>query len=150
MELLIHFQTSAVNAMRVLWVLGVRLDTFLLSRLVVHQDPHNNDVIMSAMASQITSLTIVYTTVYTVQRKHQSPAWLAFVQGIHRWLVNSPHKGHVTRKIFPLNDVIMSSCFYHTMHDNHRKMKATWKCKAKVTQMPDDAYIRHRNASLWV
>ena len=63
---------------------------------------------MSAMASQITSLTIVYSTVYSGvdQRKHQSPASLAFVRGIHWWPVNSPHKGPVTRKILPFDDVI--------------------------------------------
>ena len=33
------------------------------------------------------------------QRKHQSSASLAFVWGIHRWPVNSPHKGLITRKI---------------------------------------------------
>ena len=67
------------------------------------------DVIMSPMASQITSLTIVYSTVYSGadQRKHQSSASLAFVRGIHRWPVNSPHKGPVTRKMFPFDDVIM-------------------------------------------
>ena len=65
---------------------------------------HYNDVIMSAMASHITSLTIVYSTVYSGadQRKHQSSASLAFVWGIHRWPVNSPHKGPVTRKRFHL------------------------------------------------
>ena len=64
------------------------------------------DVIMSAMVSQITSLT---STVYsgTAQRNHQSSASSAFVRGIHRWPVNSPHKGPVRRKIFPLDDVIM-------------------------------------------
>ena len=41
------------------------------------------------------------------QRKHQSPASLAFVRGIHRWPVNSPHKWPVTRRIFPFDDVIM-------------------------------------------
>ena len=40
-------------------------------------------------------------------KKHQSSASLAFVQGIHRWPVNSQHKGPVTRKIFPFDDVIM-------------------------------------------
>ena len=56
--------------------------------------------------TQITSLTIVYSTVYSGadQRKHQSPASLAFVRGIHLWPVNSPH---VTRKMFPFDDVIM-------------------------------------------
>ena len=69
-----------------------------------------NDVIMRAMASQITSLTIVYSTVYSGadQRKHQSSASLAFVRGIYRWPVNSPHKGPVTRKIFPFDSVIMN------------------------------------------
>ena len=65
---------------------------------------------MSFMASQITSLTIVYSTVYSGadQRKHQSSASLAFVRGIHRGPVNSPHKWPVTRKMFPFDDVIMN------------------------------------------
>ena len=40
-------------------------------------------------------------------RKYQSSASLAFVRGIHRWPVNSPHKWPVTRKMFPFDDVIM-------------------------------------------
>ena len=66
------------------------------------------DVIMGAMASQITSLTIVYSTVHSGpdQRKPQSSASLAFVRGIHRGPVNSPHKWSVTRKMFPFDDVI--------------------------------------------
>ena len=65
---------------------------------------------MGAMASQITSLTIVYSTVYSHadQRKHQSSASLVFVRGIHRSPVNPPHKGPVTRKMFPFDDVITS------------------------------------------
>ena len=61
---------------------------------------HYSDVIMGAVASQITSPTIVYSTVYSDvdQRKHQSSASLAFVWGIHRWPVNSPHKWPITRK----------------------------------------------------
>ena len=77
---------------------------------------HYNDVIMGAMASQITYLTIVYSTVYSGadQRKHQSSASLAFVLGIHRWLVNSRHKGPVTRKLFPIDNVIMYIKWYLT------------------------------------
>ena len=41
------------------------------------------------------------------QRKHQSSASLAFMRGIHRWLVKSPHKGLVMRKMFSFDDVIM-------------------------------------------
>ena len=65
---------------------------------------------MGAIASQITSLTIVYSTVYSDadQRKHESSASLAFVRGIHRGPVNSPHKWPVKRKMFPFDDVIMS------------------------------------------
>ena len=68
---------------------------------------HYDDVILGAMASQITILTIVYSTVYSDQRKHQSSASLAFVRGIHRGPVNSPHKWPVTRKMSPFDDVIM-------------------------------------------
>ena len=64
---------------------------------------------MTEGASQITSLTIVYSAVYSGrnQRKHQSSASLAFVRGIHRRPVNSPRKGPVMRKMFPFDDVIM-------------------------------------------
>ena len=70
---------------------------------------HYSDVIMSAIASQITSVSIVYSTVCwgADQRKHQSSASLAFVRGIHRWPGNSPHKWPVTRKMFPFDDDIM-------------------------------------------
>ena len=68
-----------------------------------------DDVIISAIASQITSLTIVYLTVHSDadKKKHQSSASLAFVWGIHRRPVNSPHKWPVTRKMFHF---MTSSC----------------------------------------
>ena len=67
---------------------------------------------MSAMASQITSFTIVYSTVYSGadQRKHQGSTSLAFVWG------NSPvtgefpaYQGPATHEMFPFDDVIMNS-----------------------------------------
>ena len=72
---------------------------------------HYYDVIMGAMAYQITSLTIVYSIVHsgTDQRTHQSSASVAFVRGIHRWPVNSPRKWPVTRKMFQFDDVIMDA-----------------------------------------
>ena len=83
---------------------------------------HYTDVIMGTMASQITSLTIVYSTVYSGagQRKHQRSASLTFVRGIHRWPV---HKGPVT---FPFDDVIMS--LLNSKTDWH------WKSHSKALQ----------------
>ena len=70
---------------------------------------HYSDVIMSVMVYQITKVSIVYSSICsgTDQRKHQSSTSLAFVRGIHRSPVNSPHKGPVTWKIFPFDHVIM-------------------------------------------
>ena len=72
-----------------------------------------SDVMMGAMASQITGVSMVYSNVCSGadQRKHQSYTSLAFVRGIHRWPVNSPHKGPVTRKMFPLDDVLIFDHF---------------------------------------
>ena len=70
---------------------------------------HYDDVIMTMLASQITSRTVVYSIVYSGvnQRKYQSFAPLAFVREIHRGPVNFPYKWPVTRKMFPFDDVIM-------------------------------------------
>ena len=84
---------------------------------IFHHKIHYCDAIMGTVASQITSLTIVYTTVYSDadQSKHQSSASLAFVWGIHRRPVNSPHKWPVTRKMFPFDDVIMEAIMKVTL-----------------------------------
>ena len=76
-----------------------------------HLRNHFGNVIMGAIPSQITSLNIFYSTVCsdTNQRKYQSSASLAFVWGIHWGPVNSPHKWPVTPKMFPFDDVIMTS-----------------------------------------
>ena len=64
---------------------------------------------MFAMAFQITGVLMVCSTAFQVQIKENTkaqrhwPLWGA----IHRWPVNSPHKGPVTRKMFPIDDVIM-------------------------------------------
>ena len=75
----------------------------------VSDDISFNDVMMGTIASQITSLRIVYSIIYSDadQRKLQSSASLAFVRGIHRGPVNSPHKWPVKRKMFTFDDVIM-------------------------------------------
>ena len=86
----------------------IPLHRFVLEHMQV-QWSHYSDVMVSKMASQITNLTVVYSIVYSSadQRKHQSSASLAFVRGIHWRPVNSQHKGPVTRKMFPFDDVIM-------------------------------------------
>ena len=73
---------------------------------------HYSDVIKGAMASQITEVSIIYSTVCSGagQRKHQSSASFAFLRGIHRWSVNSPHKGPVT---LPFDDVIMAKVYFY-------------------------------------
>ena len=66
---------------------------------------HFRDAIMSTMASKITGVLSVCSS--TDQRKHQSSTLLAFVKGIQRWPVDSPHKGLVTLKMFSFDDVTM-------------------------------------------
>ena len=71
---------------------------------------------MGAMTSQITKSSVHSDADH---RKHKSSVSLAFVWGIHRRLVNSPHKGTVTRKMFPFDDVIVIlpqlGCSYTSM-----------------------------------
>ena len=93
---------------------------------------HYCDVLMGAEACQITSLMIVYSTVYsdTDQRKHQSSASLAFVRGIHGGPVNFPHKWPITRKMFPFDNVIMEQTF------NEREENWKYMCFfANVTKL---------------
>ena len=91
----------------------VELSHFTVSSIFVQGQAcdfcHYDDLIMGAVASQITSLTSIYSTLYSDvdQRKHQSSSSLVFVRGIHRGPVNSPHRWPVTRKMFPFDDVIM-------------------------------------------
>ena len=78
---------------------------------VAYEMEHYIDVIMTTMASQITSLTVVYSTVYSDadQRKHQSSTSLAFVWEIHRdrWIPRT--KGQLRGKCFHL----MTSSWMH-------------------------------------
>ena len=73
---------------------------------------HYNGVIMSEIASQITSLAIVYSTVYSRHRSKETSKRrvTGLLRGIHRWPVNSPHKGPIMRKMFPFDDVIIWWC----------------------------------------
>ena len=96
-----------------------QIDTILLWKTMSYSSCINHycDVIMGMMASKITSLMIVHSTVYSGadQRKHLSSASLAFVQGIHRSPVNSPHKWPVKQNMFPFDDVIMDDTAAHDL-----------------------------------
>ena len=118
-EILIEIYTFSFKKMHLKMLSGkwrpfcLGLNVFLWPIDVLYGLPilniHYNDVIMTTIASQITSLTVVYSIVYSDadRRKHQSSASLAFVRGIHRGPVNSLHKWPVTRKMFPFDGVIM-------------------------------------------
>ena len=99
---------SSMNAFAYAITMGLTVNIFF----------HYCDAIMGAMASEITSLTIVYSAVYSGadQRKHQNSASLAFLLVIHQWPVNSLHKWPVTWKMLPFDDVIMhSNCAAHSL-----------------------------------
>ena len=115
-----HFRYQQINALLVQWNLCVFSKPFPVSLYTFHciyknlsVVDHYSDVIMTMMASQITSVSIVCSAVCsgTHQRKHQSSVSLAFVRGIHRWPVNSTHKRPVTWKMFPFDDVIKYPSF---------------------------------------
>ena len=108
---------------------------------------HYSDVIMGALASQITSITIVYSTVYlgAHQRKYESSASLAFVRGIHRSPVNSPHKGPVTRKCFHL----MTSSWFSNITIN-QVCSILFKQRFVNSLRPSDAIRRKRSLSALV
>ena len=77
---------------------------------------HYNDVMMGAIPSQINSLTIVYSNVYSGadKKKHQRSASLAICEGNSPGTGEIPHKGPVMRKMFPFDDVIMKYALLRT------------------------------------
>ena len=86
------------------------------------------DVIMSAMASQITSVLIVCSNVCSGadQGKHQNPRVNGLCEGDHRWPVDSHHQGPVTRKMFPFDDVIMNKTANRTTNVNTLRHSNTY------------------------
>ena len=83
---------------------------------------HHSDVITGVMASQITSLAIIHSTVYFVGGGGGG--------GLHRSPVNSPHKWPVTRKMFPFEDVIILARVIHG-------------CQCLDARIPKATYNRH-------
>ena len=85
--------------------------SFSITEVIWNRGKHYSDVIIGAMASQITSVSIVYSTVSSGadRRKHQSYASLTLAREIDRGTVNSPHKWPLTRKMFPFDDVVIDN-----------------------------------------
>ena len=145
------------NTMECLEISSIILNDIIRSMLElkwVKRTPHYSDVIMDAIASQITSASIVYSTVCSGpdQSKHQSSASLAFVRGIHRWPVNSPHKVPVTRKIFSFGDVIMWRANFR-LRDPVTKCKTlnlTWYRLYHLCLLLISVYLIHSLFALWL
>ena len=106
---------------------------------------------MSATGSQNTGVTIVYLSVCsgTDQSKHQSSPSLAFVRGIHRWPVVSPHKGPVTRKIFAFDDLIMvcgypdnEECFARISYQGQGQVITSHSCTPHILCIHDYIIIQ--------
>ena len=85
----------------------------------------------------ITSLTIVHSTIYSgIDQRKQSFGSLAFVRGIHRWPVNSPHKWPVTRKLFPLDDVIVDFVMQMLNNKQQESVTATYTRGPGIRECP--------------
>ena len=84
-------------------------------------------LIMSTMASQITGVTIIYSTVWSGadQRKHQRSASLVCVKGIHQWLGQYHRKyfhlmtSSWTFKMSPPNSQMRRPCYLYNTYMNN-------------------------------
>ena len=139
-----------------LFLIGLEMDPIIFREnyIYISHFIHYDDVIMGTIASQITSLTSVYSTVYSGadQSKNQSSASLAFVWGIHRRPVNSPHKWPVTRKMFPLDDVIMIK-FVRFTGAFIRPPGQTYRCCHKSNSYEHEAQRTcelHRSVTIYI
>ena len=145
------FQIMCVCVFFMMWAL-----ILTQSNITRHCKYHYNDVIMNTMASQITSLMIVYSGVVysaTDQRKYQSSGSLAFVRGIHRGPMNSPYKRPVMWKMSPFDDIIM---LYQWQRWSQHKPLTHWGrvthiCVDKLTIIGSDNGLSpgRRQAIIW-
>ena len=97
------------------------------------------------MASQITRVSIVYSTVCSGadQRKLQSSASLAFVGGIHRWPVNSPHKRPVMRKKW--FHLMMPSWNLRYLHEKKCNPFLSWRSSRQWCRKADGTVRRYED-----
>ena len=112
---------------------------------------------MGAITFQITSRTIVFSTVYSSadERIHHSSASLAFVMGIHRCPVNSPHKWPVTRKMFPWKEKHAYGINSAIVGDLHQSMLFMASCCIwrryieSMLWLPDQKQRKHQRVNTW-
>ena len=112
---------------------------------------HFNDVIMSPMVFEITRVSIVCSAVCSEadQRQHQSSASPAFARVTHRWPVNSPHKGSVTGKMLPFDDIIMqrstaammSHTAYYASYISHYRRNTKYILERSWRRQPDVSVV---------
>ena len=126
---------------RVTWPMGVEMDLQRIWPVLIRNMPqlstyhavcwsiHYSDVIMRAITSQNTFLSIVYSVVCSGvdHTKHQSSALLAFMMWIHLWPVNYPHKGPSTRKMLPFDYVIVAHFIVPLIVTDPRTSQHFWK-----------------------
>ena len=139
-----HCSNSYYSFRTIVEMLQITAEQACRQLLVVLKPAHYDDVIMTTIASQITSLTVVYSTVYSDadQSKHQKLRVTGLCVGNSPGPVNSPHKGPVTRKMFPFDDVIMSQFTKYKLTSTTRfaKQKTSERAvsliQAKSEQIP--------------
>ena len=98
-----------------------------------------SDVIMNAMASQTTGVSIVCSTVCSGADQTSKPRVTSLCEGNPPVTVDSPHKGPVTRKMFPFGDVIMKSLKVMTMVGILSTLLS--RLINYILRVPDDAYL---------
>ena len=116
---------------------------------------HYCDVVMGAVASQITSLTTVYSTVYSDadQRKHQSSASLAFVRGIHRRPVNSPHKWPVMPPSHCRDFGLRTNMNWHSLRIAQHRIDSNYfvlvRCHFRISSQANTNVLKCSKHSYW-
>ena len=98
--------------------------------LVIIVPAHCSDVILSTMGIKSTASRLFIQA--QIKGNIKVPASLDFLGAIHRWPVNSPHKGPVTRKMFPFDDAIMIRLGRRQWYDKCRVWNVGTTCELRL------------------
>ena len=129
-------------------IMGYVVSLYKISEIGVKGNEHYSDVIMWTMASQITGVSFVCSTVCSCadqRKKNHSSASQAFVRGIHRWRVNSPHKAPGKRKMFTFDDVILKQNRYRPRHPRRHR-----RCGCRCSLRPGHRYHHRLRSCLYL